>query len=176
MTAAWCPNCKEPRTVPFQPSAEDMRCDACGFRLTKPSKAGRKRSLKSTGPKRDWTAAIAKRDGEECCRLGRDGTCSGRLEAAHVTGREHDPPWSPPDDFDPDTDEVFELWVRPESVVPLCSSHHRRYDLGAVDVLPVLTLDEQLRAFLDLDGIEAARLRTAPTAYSEGALSVGGGT
>lgn len=167
MTQAYCPNCREPRTVPFQPSADDMRCEACGFRLTKPPREGkRKSSLKQTGPKRDWTAARAKVEAEEQCRLGRDGRCSGRrLEAAHVTGREHDPEWTPPDDFDPETDETFDLFVRPESVIAMCPWHHRAYDEGRVDVLHVLTIDEQLRAVLDLDGIEPARLRVAPTAY-----------
>lgn len=167
---AWCRNCAEPRQVPFQPSADDMRCEVCGFRLSKMPKA-RKQTLKSTGPKRDWTRARAKVIAEEVCRLGRDGTCSGQLDAAHVTGREHDPPWSPPDDFDPDIDDVFDLDVRPESVIPLCRSHHRRYDEHHIDVLHVLTIDEQIRAVLDLDGIEPARLRTAPTAYRQEAVA-----
>lgn len=151
--------------MPFQPAEDDMRCDVCGFRLAKPPRKDRKRTLNASGPKRDWTRARAKVEGEEVCRLGRDRTCQGKLEAAHVTGREFDPPWSPPDHFDPELDDVYDLDVRPESVIPLCRSHHRRYDLHNVDVLPVLTIDEQVRAVLDLDGIESARLRTAPTAY-----------
>ena len=153
--------------MPFQPSADDMRCDSCGFRLTKPPAKSRKRTLKSTGPTRDWTAARAKVDREEMCRLGRDHSCSGKLEAAHVTGREFDPPWTPPDDFDPETDQTYDLTVRADSVIPLCRSHHKRYDLGEVDILPVLSLDEQLRAVIDLDGIEPARLRVCPLAYRE---------
>lgn len=151
---AWCPNCREERQVPFQPDP-DERCGVCGFRLTKAPRKDRKRT-RNGGPRRDWSAARLKVQLEGVCRLGRDHQCQGEIDAAHVTGREHDPASPDPD---------FDLEVRPDSVLPLCRRHHKLYDTHNVDVLQVLTIDEQVRAVLDLDGIELARRRTAPTAY-----------
>lgn len=163
---AWCPNCREPRTVPFQPDP-DERCDQCGFKLTRPPRK-RQRGPRSTGPKRDWTAARAKVTGEEVCRLGRaGGDCQGQLEAAHTIGRSCDRPWTPPDGFDPTVDDTYDLWVNPQAIVPLCRRHHKLYDAHGIDLLPVLTIDEQLRAVLDADGLENARVRLCPLSYRQ---------
>lgn len=81
---------------------------------------------------RNWAAARAKIDGERRCRVaGSATTCHGPLETAHVIGRRYD-------------DRNGQ--VRPVDVIPLCRRHHRDYDLGRLDVLPVLTLEEQAAA------------------------------
>lgn len=78
---------------------------------------------------RDWTEARAKVDREARCRCcGQSGV---RLEAAHVIGRKHD-----------DRNGL----VHPDDIVPLLQEHHRQYDLGLIDLLPVLTEAEQARA------------------------------
>ena len=123
----------------------------------------RKSAPRPSQPKRDWTEARAKVEREEVCRLGRDGGCEGRLEAAHIVGRDRDqfPPadrteWTP---FEP-------LFVAPDRIVPLCTRHHRLYDAHQVDLLGFLTPWEEAQAVLDSDGLELARRRLAPNAYN----------
>ena len=89
--------------------------------------------------KRDWRAAEQKRT--NWCRM-----CAkvGRVELAHVIGRARD-----------DRSGL----VNPDSVVPLCQTCHREYDAGRLDLLPFLTVDEQVQAVRDAGGLEAARRR-----------------
>lgn len=93
--------------------------------------------------KRDWKDAIGKRNQEGCCRVC--GTYP--VEAAHVIGRR--------------TDKRYggTAYVNPDSIVPLCRPHHELYDQHAMDLLPYLSLAEQLQAVTDAGGIELARKR-----------------
>jgi len=122
--------------------------------------------------KRDWSAALEKRDakGNRClvCRT------SLRVEMAHVTGRVADrrPPLQWPEE---------RAWREPYLVVPsrivlLCgpatdtTTCHGKHDAGLLDLLPRLTLDEVLQAVADSaagreNGLEKARIRLAPSAY-----------
>ena len=100
--------------------------------------------------KRDWSAARAKVEAEGRCRA-----CKrlGRVEAAHVIGRASDARTG-----------ALRV-VHQDSVIPLCSTCHYEYDAHERDVLPLLTLDEQVQAVRDAGGLELARVRTAPLAY-----------
>lgn len=124
----------------------------------------RKGAPKRSQPRRYWKDARGKVEDEGRCRLYRhDLGCAGPLEAAHVIGREHDPHMG----LVPGVGG-YDLYVRPVSVVPLCRVHHDRYDGRSqpwIDLLPALTLDEQLAAVEDVGGIELARRRLCPTAY-----------
>jgi hypothetical protein len=113
----------------------------------------RKKPMRRSQPKRDWTDARAKID-HAICRLCAEA--NPYVEAAHVIGRAHDRPKH---------EGTQTLWVNPDAVIPLCRPHHRAFDAHEIDVLSVLTLEEQLRAVEDAGGIELARIRTAPTAY-----------
>lgn len=117
-------------------------------------------------PKRDWTAAREKVEAEGQCRVWShniDATgCEGALEAAHVIGREHDLKG-----YEGDYGRVFGYTVEPVRIIPLCTKHHRLYDAHQIDVLPVLTLDEQIQAVRDAGGLELARKRLAPSCYRE---------
>jgi hypothetical protein len=105
------------------------------------------------GEARDWRWARAKVERERTCRVDdREGACAGRLQAAHVIGRERDPTVS-----DERGREVRE--VQPDAIVPLCVAHHRAYDAHEIDLLPYLTLREQLRAVEDAGGIANALRR-----------------
>lgn len=129
------------------------------------SRPGQKR--RRAKPRRDWSDARAKVDAEGACRLRRglsSYTCEGKLEAAHIIGREHDPLMGMVAGRDSKA-----LWVRPVSILPLCSVHHGAYDRHEVDVLHVLSLDEQLTAVEDAGSVESMRRRTAPTAYQRSA-------
>ena len=110
--------------------------------------------MKRGSPKRDWSEVTI--DAQTPCRV-----CGieGRTERAHVAPRKHD------------ARKGKGRKVNPDSVVPLCGpaldpqSCHYRFDHGELDLLPHLTLAEQLRAVEDLGGIELARKRTAPSDY-----------
>ena len=94
--------------------------------------------------RRDWSAARAKVDREGRCR-----NCPNTwpLETAHVIGRARD------------RRENGKAIVDPDSVIPLCGDCHRLYDLGQLDILPLLTTTEQARAVLDADGMITALRR-----------------
>lgn len=114
--------------------------------------------MKRKQPRRDWTRARAKVEAEGRCRLHRLGDCCGYLEAAHVVAREHDRLSPDQEAMRPKGSDV--VWpVRPDRVIPLCGFHHEAYDDHTVDVLPVLSLDEQLRAVRDAGGIALALRR-----------------
>lgn len=108
--------------------------------------------------RRYWEAARAKVEREAACR-----TCNETvgLQAAHVISRTHDrsfdalwPGAELPDDFKPD-----DLYVNPDDVVPLCRRCHGLYDARALDLLPALTIAEQVAAVRAV-GIVAALRRT----------------
>lgn len=71
------------------------------------------------------------------------------LEAAHVIGREHDEVRVGPKGGET-------LFVKRESVVPLCQHCHRQYDERRLDLLPCMTIDEQLNSVDAAGGIVAA--------------------
>lgn len=88
----------------------------------------------------------------EGCRICGDST----VELAHVTGRTHDRPRTP---------GAETVYVEPESVIPLCSEHHRAYDAKALDIISYLRTPEQVRAVEDLGSIESARRRLCPLEF-----------
>ena len=104
--------------------------------------------------RRDWSEVTV--DRLTPCRV-----CGiqGRTERAHVAPRKHD------------ARAGKGRKVNPDSIVPLCGpsgdsqSCHTRFDRGELDLLPFLSLAEQLRAVEDLGGIELARKRLAPSDY-----------
>ncbi len=51
------------------------------------------------------------------------------------------------------------MLVMPDSVVPLCASHHRLYDSYILNILPYLTREEVVNAIESVGGIRAARKR-----------------
>lgn len=63
------------------------------------------------------------------------------------------------------------LYVHPDDIVPLCgpatdsATCHGRQHVFALDLLPLLSLAEQLRAVENLAGIENARVHLAPSQY-----------
>lgn len=97
---------------------------------------------------RKWSdEAQAKR--EEGCRV-----CGAfTVELAHVTGRIHDRPRMPGSQT---------VWVEPESVVPLCPTHHAAHDAHRLDLLPYLRQPEEIRAIEDLGSIGLALKRICP--------------
>lgn len=109
--------------------------------------------MRRTQPRRDWSDANEQKRAP--CRV-----CGHvPVELAHTIGRKHD------------ERRGSVLYVHPDSVVPLCVHHHRAHDLGRgalgdpFDLLPHLTLDEQLDAVRRAGGIESARRRLAPSCY-----------
>lgn len=127
-------------------------------------------ALKRTQPRRCWDAAREKVDGEGMCRLaGRHGQCAGRLEAAHIIGRERDYwlPLSAYEDAGLRIVAAADIPVAPVRVVPMCTRHHRLYDAHELDLLGHLTAEEEAQAVLDADGLELARRRLCPSAYKE---------
>lgn len=118
--------------------------------LTRSTPLQRGNAKRKPGIRRDWSLAIGKRDEEGACRV-----CGStvRVESAHVISRTCDLTW-------PGVVTV----VRPERIVPLCAECHRAYDAHTLDLLPHLTLAEQVQAVADV-GLEQARVRLAPSAY-----------
>lgn len=105
--------------------------------------------MKRSQPRRDWSLTHGKASAG--CRV-----CGLPAERAHVVGREHDrhEPINPPPGWRP-------YVVVPDRIVPLCGptpgGHHGQYDRGELDVLPYLTLPEQIQAVADAGSIELAR-------------------
>jgi hypothetical protein len=121
-------------------------------------------ALKGNEVKRDWKAAREKVDAEGCCRVCGE---MWRVEAAHITGREHDRDsrnglvWG----RDPNA-----LFVRPDRIVPLCgpatdtTTCHGKQHAKRLDLLPYLTREEETQAVADV-GIERAHRLLAPSIY-----------
>ena len=114
--------------------------------------------LKSKPPARDWSDARDKVEEEGRCRvcLVPDGSLVDgeriRLEAAHAIGREHDEVR-----IGPRGGET--LYVRRESIVPLCQFCLSQFHAHRLDLLPFLFLPEQIEAVRAAGGIEAANRR-----------------
>ena len=114
--------------------------------------------------KRDWSLARAKCDAEPGCR-----NCGfPRVEAAHIIGREHD-------GKEPLCASAWEvhygIWspglVVSERILPLCRECHQGPNgvhAKRLDLLPLLTLDEQLQAVADAGGIGRAYDLLMPSA------------
>jgi hypothetical protein len=105
--------------------------------------------------RRDWRAARAKVELEGACRAERlpaAGGCGGTLQAAHTLGRKYD-----------QMVVLLEgeyLRVDPDDVIPLCERHHVAYDARGLDVLPILSLDEQAAAVRHVGIIRALKRLT----------------
>lgn len=98
--------------------------------------------MKRKQVRRDWSDAEIKR---QPCRV-----CGNpNAELAHLIGRSRDVVLRGPRGGE-------YRYVHPDSVVPLCSEHHRLYDERRLDLLPHATLEEQIRAIEDAGGIVAA--------------------
>jgi hypothetical protein len=96
-----------------------------------------------TSSSRDWTQARAKVDAEARCRFCGTSQSIARLEAAHIIPRS----------LAPNGGED------PLNIVPLCATSsrcHQAYDQGRIDLLPVLTLEEQECAVRLAGGLAAA--------------------
>lgn len=123
------------------------------------------RPKRKAEPKRDWTDARAKVEEEGCCRLCKRS--NRKLEAAHILGREHDEPKV----RHASAEGVIlkELYVHPDRIVPLCGPFpegcHGDVDYHRVNLVHVLTLDEQLQAVKDAGGIAEAWRALAPVDY-----------
>jgi hypothetical protein len=120
-------------------------------------------ALKGSGMKRDWRLAREKVDREGGCRVC--GTTQ-RVEAAHITGREHD-----------SKQAIFypaivggEVVVSEERICPLCgpatdtTTCHGKQHAKRLDLLPYLTREEETQAVADV-GIERAHRLLAPSVY-----------
>lgn len=93
--------------------------------------------------KRDWAAARAKVDAEGHCRAC--GSTHG-LEAAHIVPRSR-----------LRADEGAE---DPRNICVLCARCHRAQHAGALELLPILTLEEQGYAASLVGLVEATRRTT----------------
>jgi hypothetical protein len=120
-------------------------------------------SMKQSEPKREWAPARTKVEEERCCRICK--RTDRPLEAAHVLGREHDEPMVV------DGRITKTLLVHPARVIPACGPFpagcHGDIDMRRINLLPYLTLDEQIQAVKDAGGVEAARIRLEPVAHNE---------
>lgn len=92
--------------------------------------------------RRDWGAARAKVEREGACR--NCGTSHG-LQAAHIVPRSRL--------------TAKEGAEHPNNIVPLCADCHAAQHAGHLELLPLLTLEEQ-GYISGLVGIEEARRRT----------------
>lgn len=101
-------------------------------------------TLKSKIKRRDWRDAMNKIWSEPGCRA-----CGSvqNIQAAHTIGREHDPKVE------------GGYYVQPDAVIPLCRECHQAYDAHKLDILALLTIDEQLVAVDAAGGIYRAYKR-----------------
>lgn len=108
---------------------------------------------RDTGPIRVWKEAVVKRDEEGRCRV-----CGSNqnVQIAHTIGRENDI------EIDRANGRRV-LWVDPNDTVPLCGPFandcHGKYDGRRLDLLPYLTLQEQIAAVRAAGGIYSALKR-----------------
>ena len=108
--------------------------------------------MRRSQPRRVWSDSLAKCEAEGKCRVC--GIERG-LQQAHTVGRKHDKP----------KPGRKTLWVNPDGIVPLCERDHTAFDHHEIDLLPYLTVAEQVYAVEALCGIENARIRLAPRDY-----------
>lgn len=85
--------------------------------------------------RRNWKPLIEKVTDEGQCRYCGSG---GPLDPAHIWPRS--------------LGGTMEL----SNIIPLCRTCHTRYDGGQLDILPVLSLDEQIQAVREAGGIARA--------------------
>lgn len=137
---------------------------------------------------RDWSDARAKLEAEGRCRnCGR----SARLEVAHLDGQRYDQPadcktckgtgrrlaGAGSCGVCKGSGETKTFYVDPVRTIPLCGpavdtgTCHNLFDSGQLDVLGLLTLEEQLAVVESLEGIEAARIRLSRPAYASKAAA-----
>ena len=135
------------------------------------------------GPPREWADARLKVEAEGCCRKCDRVLPPDRLEFDHVIGRQYDDPMTcgtckgsrrrlagaGPCTVCKGSGLSRTLYVDPDSGIPLCNSCHRAKHRGEFDLLPLLTLAEQLYCVRKLEGLEKARVVLAPSAYREAA-------
>jgi hypothetical protein len=99
---------------------------------------------------RDWDAANMEKRSERCRFCGR----RGRIELAHLAGREYD--LSPALGYESIRLKRGSLFVAPSRVIPLCGpatdpqTCHALQEAGCIDLLPVLTDEEAIQAVADL--------------------------
>lgn len=106
--------------------------------------------------RRRWDKARAKVEQEGVCRAC--GSPYG-LEAAHVVGRVHDA--KPPlrGDWKSTNSRSAPYEVAPDRVIPLCHECHQGPNgqhANRLDLLPLLSLHEQIQAVADAGGISRA--------------------
>src|SRR6185437_16874831 len=111
----------------------------------------RRKPIKRSEPKRDWSLAITKVEEEGCCRICK--RTDRKLDASHILGREHDEP-----KVGADGRPLKELLVHPARIIPACGPYplhcHGAQHRHEVDTLRYLTLEEQLMAVKDAGSIE----------------------
>lgn len=105
---------------------------------------------------RDWGRANEEKRGEVCryCAYQGRSPVGSCLELAHLSGREHD--FTPAIGYE-DVELVrSRLFVAPSRVVPLCGPSvdtgtcHAEQEAGRLDLLPVLTREEEIQAVADM--------------------------
>lgn len=122
-----------------------------------------RRPPRASKPKRYWFDALAKVEEEGCCRVCK--RADRKLDCAHILGREHDEPMVKGGRI------LKTLYVDPLRIVPACGPFpdncHGDIDHRKINLLPYLTLEEELQAVRDASGIEAARIRLEPVTYRQ---------
>lgn len=111
--------------------------------------------------KREWEDARRKIEDEGQCRNCGRNAYAARIEAAHTLGREHDEGKVCPECQGQALDKAhcercngwgYVLYVNPLDVIPLCGpatstgTCHGRQHAHQLDLLPILTAAEQVRA------------------------------
>lgn len=107
-------------------------------------------AIAKSSTRRDWRDAIRKVHAEGRCRV-----CGSpdALEAAHTISRRLQ-------DYEVEGPKGgVSIYVKPESIIPLCKTHHMAYDARRLDLLPYTFLPEQVWAVETAGGIAAANKR-----------------
>lgn len=120
---------------------------------------------------RDWSDARAKIEEEGACRACGRNQYNARIEAAHTIGREHD------QQLMHGTCEGAGCagcnqhgvvkWVNPDDVIPLCGpatstgTCHGKQHAHLLDLLPILSPEEQVRAVQVTGSIATAYIKLA---------------
>jgi hypothetical protein len=113
--------------------------------------------LKRKTPRRDWSDAEKKRGPCRVCGFQASELAHtiGRAKQDKRIKRKQGDVWV----------ESDVLWINPSSVVPLCTVHHREYDARQLDLLPYLSIAEEVNA-VETVGIESAYRRLVPSLFS----------
>jgi hypothetical protein len=135
------------------------------------------------GPDRDWTDALEKVHSEGRCRnCNFTGSSTNRIVCAHTAGRRYDPHkickactggrskvGPRPCHVCKGRGHLKGRYVPPEAVIPLCEHCHDDQHAGKLELLPLLTVTEQIYCVGVFEGIENARTHLAPSAYRKAA-------